>query len=66
MESGRGPEAGRKDSDLATSGNRLAPRAKADLGYYSMSTTSSADGRVMIGQDIEIFAGKPRPELARF
>ncbi|MEZ0223703.1 MAG: hypothetical protein ACAH83_04055 [Alphaproteobacteria bacterium] len=63
MESDRGatPETGGKDMDTNP---RPATGARADLGYYSMSATSTADGRVMIGQDIEIFPGKPRPDLA--
>jgi hypothetical protein len=36
------------------------------MGYYAMSATSSADGRVTVGQDIEIFPGLPRPDLASF
>ena len=68
MESERGatPDAG-KESDAAANGSlRPTAGAKADLGYYSMSATSSADGRVLVGQDIEIFPGKPRPDAASF
>ncbi len=67
MESERGaaPEAGVKDSESAA-GNLRPAGAKADLGHYSMSATSSADGRVMIGQDIEIFYSRPRQDLASF
>ncbi|TAL30532.1 MAG: hypothetical protein EPN97_11990, partial [Alphaproteobacteria bacterium] len=68
MESERGvtPETGGKDTDTSAASPRLGMGARADLGHYSMSATSSADGRVMIGQDIEIFPGKPRPDLASF
>ena len=69
MESERGaaPDAGSKDSDASTGSSlRASSGTKADLGYYSMSATSTADGRVMVGQDIEIFPGKPRPDIASF
>jgi eukaryotic-like serine/threonine-protein kinase len=66
MESERGaaPETGVKEPDAAAL--RPSVGSKADLGYYSMSATSSADGRVTIGQDIEIFYSKPRQDLASF
>ena len=68
MESERGaaPEAGGNTDATASTNLRPATGSKADLGYYSMSTTSTADGRVMVGQDIEIFPGKPRTDIASF
>lgn len=56
------PEGADDGSGLTGAENRAAP--KSQIGYYSMLTSSSADGRVMVGQDIEIFPDKPRPEFA--
>ena len=56
------PEGADDGSGLTGAENRAAP--KSQIGYYSMLMTSSTDGRVMVGQDIEIFPDKPRPEFA--
>lgn len=42
--------------------NRAGP--KSQIGYYSMQTSTSADGRIMVGPDLEILPDKPRPEFA--
>src|SRR5690349_8940103 len=54
------------DDDLGTSGAEKRAAPKSEIGYYSMlmSNTAASDGRIMVGENIEIFPNKPRPDLA--
>lgn len=56
------PEDTGDDLGIAGAENRAKP--KSEIGYYSMLKSTSADGRITVGQDIEIFPNQPRPELA--
>ena len=56
------PEGADDGSGFTGAENRAAP--KSQIGYYSILTSNSTDGRVMVGPDIEIFPDKPRPEFA--
>lgn len=57
------PEAGGSAGDDAAR-PMTAAQKKAGADYPVMSATSHADGRIMIGNDIEIFPNRPRPDLA--
>ena len=50
------------DADIPDSGNVKSKQLESR--YYSVISQATADGRVMIGQDIEIFPGKECKEFA--
>lgn len=50
------------DSGALGAVKRTQPQSQ--VGYFSILSSTTADGRVMVGQDIEIFPEKPRPDLA--
>lgn len=53
------------DDGLGTGGAENRAQPKSEIGYYSMLTnTAAADGRATVGEYIEIFPNKPRPDLA--
>lgn len=50
------------DSGALGAEKRIQPQSQ--VGYFSILSSTTADGRVMVGQDIEIFPEKSRPDLA--
>lgn len=50
--------------DFGTSGAENRAQPKSEIGYFTMTKSRTADGRVMVGDSIEIFPDKPRPEFA--
>ncbi|HYD17143.1 MAG TPA: hypothetical protein VEF76_01525 [Patescibacteria group bacterium] len=58
MDSPAGTE---NDSGALVAEKRSQPQSQ--IGYFSIPSSTSTDGRVTVGQDIEIFADKPRNDL---
>lgn len=52
------------DDDSGALGAEKRAQPKSQVGYFSILSSTSTDGRVMVGQDIEIFPDKSRPDLA--
>lgn len=52
------------DDDSGALGAEKRTQPKSQVGYFSILSSTTADGRVMVGQDIEIFPDKTRPDLA--
>ncbi len=52
------------DDDSGALGAEKRSQPKSQVGYFSILSATNADGRVMVGQDIEIFPDQARPDLA--
>lgn len=59
------PEAAEETAGTANSAEGAAVQ-NIEAAYYSVVSATAPDGRVLIGQDIEIFPDRPRPDLASF
>lgn len=52
------------DDDSGALGAEKRKQPKSQIGYFSILSSTTADGRVMVGQDIEIFPDAQRADLA--